>query len=382
MKIIHLCLSCFYIDGYAYQENQLVAAHVSAGHDVTVIASTESFDLAKLPCYLTPGEYIGTDGAKVIRLPYRFSALGRLGPKIRAYPGVNALLEKLAPDMILFHGLCAWELITVARFGMLHPLVRIYADCHEDFNNSARTLLSRWGLHFLFYRPILRYCLSQLQRILCVSQESINFAHRMYGVPLHLLELYPLGGQVYEDAEYLRMRASQRNVQGWHEETRVFIQTGKIDNAKRLVDSLRAFVRLTDKNLRFAIVGKLMPDISEQIRPLIDSDERIQNLGWASPELLRALLCAADIYVQPGSQSATMQMSLCCRCVVVLDDVLSHHVYVDNNGFLVRDATQLSHALERLAKAPRQQINVMSAYSANLAARLLDYRQLAQRVLR
>ena len=59
MKILHCCLSCFYIDGYSYQENELIREHVQAGHDVLVLASTESFDETQKKTYLNPGEYIG-----------------------------------------------------------------------------------------------------------------------------------------------------------------------------------------------------------------------------------------------------------------------------------------------------------------------------------
>ena len=44
MKIAHICLSCFYIDGFSYQENELVRQNVSDGHDVLVITSTETIN--------------------------------------------------------------------------------------------------------------------------------------------------------------------------------------------------------------------------------------------------------------------------------------------------------------------------------------------------
>lgn len=44
MKILHFCLSCFYIDNYDYQENQLVRVNVEDGHDVLVVASTETYN--------------------------------------------------------------------------------------------------------------------------------------------------------------------------------------------------------------------------------------------------------------------------------------------------------------------------------------------------
>ena len=64
----HICLSCFYIDGFSYQENELVRQNVSDGHDVLVIASTETINPDGKIQFLDPGRYAGFDGADVIRL--------------------------------------------------------------------------------------------------------------------------------------------------------------------------------------------------------------------------------------------------------------------------------------------------------------------------
>ena len=71
-KIVHLCLSSFYIDGYSYQENMLPKYHVKLGYDVTVIASLVSYDKNGMRCYLKEGEYkCNRDGYKVIRIDYK-----------------------------------------------------------------------------------------------------------------------------------------------------------------------------------------------------------------------------------------------------------------------------------------------------------------------
>ena len=44
MRITHLCLACFFPDGYSYQENMLPKYHKKLGHDVSVIASLQTFD--------------------------------------------------------------------------------------------------------------------------------------------------------------------------------------------------------------------------------------------------------------------------------------------------------------------------------------------------
>ena len=114
MKILHLCLSCFYIDRYAYQENMLIAEHVRAGHSVHVLASTETFGSDGKLTHVAPSVYMGTEGAMVERLPYRFAQTPRLAQKIRAYVGLQARIEAIDPDVIVFHGLCSYALFEVS----------------------------------------------------------------------------------------------------------------------------------------------------------------------------------------------------------------------------------------------------------------------------
>lgn len=382
MKIVHFCISCFYIDNYSYQENQLVAQNVRQGHDVTVVASTETFGKNNKLTYVSPGDYMGSDGARVIRLPYKRILNHKISTKFRAHPGIENILKEIEPDVIMFHGLCGWELLTVARYVKNHPDVLLYSDCHEDFFNSARTFVSKWVLHYLFYRPILRYSLPQIRKILCISKDAMVFAREMYGVDESLLEFFPLGGDIFSDIDYHATRTKNRLINGWGDEMIVFVQSGKMDEDKKLTDSLAAFRALPGAHLRFIIAGSLSDSIATEVMSYINSDSRIAFLGWQTADGLKQLLCASDVYLQPGSQSATMQMSLCCRCVIVLNDVLSHKVFVKGNGFLIGESCTLESALERISVLSRANLNKMKNVSAIMAAELLDYEKLAARLFR
>jgi 1,2-diacylglycerol 3-alpha-glucosyltransferase len=381
MKIVHCCLSNFYIDNFAYQENELIAANVHDGHEVTVIASTETYDSQCKLAYVEPAEYIGSDGAKVIRVPYRPLRPSWLASKLRLHPGVSDLLSGLKPDVVLFHGTCGWELLTVARYKKRFPTLKFYVDSHEDFYNSAKTFASKWLLHYIYYRTILRKCLHCIDKILYVNMDAISFLHNFYGVPETSLEFYPLGGQVFTDEVYSETRAKARYKHGIEKHQTVFIQTGKLDKSKKLVDSLEAFLKLTNRDLRFFIAGHLHDDIATTVQSLARTDDRIRILGWQTPDELRMLLCAADVYVQPGTQSATMQMSLCCRCAVILDDVPSHRPFMSGNGWLVGNRISLDEAFRKVGES-QHQLAQLAAASASIAARLLDYRSLAGRLYR
>jgi hypothetical protein len=76
-----------------------------------------------------------------------------------------------------------------------------------------------------------------------------------------------------------------------------------------------------------------------------------------------------------------MQMNLCARCAVILDDVPSHYPYMDNNGWLLGGNLSLDDALKRVCEEG-EGLQVMSERSAVNAVRLLDYRVLAARLYR
>jgi glycosyltransferase involved in cell wall biosynthesis len=203
----------------------------------------------------------------------------------------------------------------------------------------------------------------------------------MYGISINKLEFFPLGGSIVSDSEYAETRSRIRRSHSLQSNHLVFIQSGKIDYSKKLLESLAAFSALDNPNLVFFVVGYLHPEVKDQVFAFMHRDSRIQFLGWKTPGQLRELLCAADIYVQPGTQSASMQMSLCCRCIAILDDVPSHKLFINDNdnGWLVGKELSLNEAF-RLASQNYHRLDHMSRNSFEVATRMLDYKVLAARI--
>lgn len=380
MKILHCCLSAFYIDKYSYQENELVREHIKSGHDVLVLASTETFDRNQNKTYTEPGEYTGYEGAKVIRVPFARWLPFSIMKKVKAYPKVTTYLTSFQPDVIMFHGISSLELLTVAKYQKKHPNVLFYADNHADKHNSGRGFFSKYLLHKLIYRWAIKFSLPQIDKILCISLESQNFCSEIYSIPDKKLEFYPLGGNVFSDEEYISRRKQLRQEHCLNDADILFLQTGKFDKRKKLVDSLNSFLATQNPNFKFFISGSFLEDVEQEVMPLIESDERIVFLGWNDSEVIKSLLCAADVYVQPGTQSATMQMSLCARCPVILDDVESHRIFIDKNGWLVSNRFELQRVFLAIEEDPSF-LECMSNNSYSLAQEILDYKKLANRIL-
>lgn len=382
MKVLHCCLSCFYIDGYNYQENVLARENFAAGDAVLVLASTENFDENGRLTYSPAGAYVGKDGVGVVRVRYRKWLPHALMKKVRAYPRVYQEIDRLKPDVILFHGLCAWELNTLIRYKKKNPSVKLYLDSHEDFNNSARSILSKYLLHYLFYRTIFRRAIKYADKILCISLETMDFVGKFYGCPTHKMEYFPLGGVIFDDEEYENARVATRSKYGIKSSDMIFLQSGKFDKKKKLAESLACFLQLPyDASIRYFIVGILQNEVKSEVESLILRDHRIIFLGWKEAAELTNLLCAADVYVQPGSQSATLQNSICSRCAVIVDDVPSHHPFVSENGWLVKNelalASAFKHAIEAFFEGTLER---KREQSLAIARRLLDYKKMAQRL--
>ena len=381
MKIAHLCLSCFYIDGHSYQENILVRQNVLDGHDVKIIASTESIDSKGKMIFLESKDYLGSDGAFVYRVPYNKLIPKSIQHKIRSYENVINILNESQPDIIYFHGISAFELKIIAKYKKKNPSVKLIADCHSDRYNSALNMQSKI-LHKYFYKPIFKSVAPSLDKIFCISLETMDFALDYYDAPKDKVEFYPLGGRCLDDQDYNFKRKETRQKFNIAEDKILFVQTGKMTKGKKLVESLEVFSKIQDDRFIYIIAGVLDEIIEKNVMHLIDADARIKYIGWLEKENMENLLCASDIYVQPGSQSATMQQSLCLRNSVILDNVKSHIPFVENNGWLINSFNDMRNILKDISddKMAKKLIEDMSINSFNIAKEILDYKVLAKKI--
>lgn len=379
MKILHLMLSNFFIDGANYQENILPRQNIKDGHDVKIIASTETYIQHNKLGYVEPAKYTNEDGVEIIRIPYRSILPHFLMVKIRAYPNVYEMIEQFAPDVILHHGVPSYELLTIAKYKKNHPNIKLYLDSHEDFHNSARGFISREVLHRRFYGPIVRKALPYVDKILCISTECFDFLETLYKVPIEKMEFYPLGGIVFAEEERLARRKKIRQKIGLDNKDILMVHTGKMQKEKRTEELLQAFTQVKSEKIKLLLIGIFSDDVESAVEHIIAADCRIQYVGWKDGEELFDYLCATDMYLQPGSQSATMQNAICCGCSVMLYPHKSHKSYLKGNGFYVETVEDMVSVFNTIDSNP-EVLKDMSKASYIVAYNLLDYTKLAARL--
>ena len=146
MKIVHMCLGCFFPDNYSYQENMLPKFHKELGYDVEVIASLVTFDKNGKGTFLPKGStYQNEYDIKVTRLDNKNPL--KIYRKMKRFIGTYQALERANPDILFIHGCQFMDMDEVVKYLKKHKTVRVYVDNHADFSNSGTNFFSKNILH-------------------------------------------------------------------------------------------------------------------------------------------------------------------------------------------------------------------------------------------
>lgn len=380
LRVMHICLASHYTEGMTYQDNILPAQNRKDGHDVLIVSDCKAYREGRLVSVL-PEEKILEDGVRLVRLDFAGKTLPNfLRDRLCITPRLFLVIEEFRPDVILYHGIFGVAMFAVAKFKRRYPETKLYFDTHMDYNNSGRGIASRVLQYKFFNRLIWRFVAPLVDKVFYISYEARDFARDMYNIDDDGMEFFPLGGFVKEYAEKAEIRKKIRDHYGFDERHTIFVHSGKFNGAKRTLEVLRAFSKVSDPLFRLMIVGVFDNEIQQEAFHLINNDPRLVFVGWKSGEDLVDILCASDCYLQPGSQSATLQVAICCGLPVVIYPFKSHFPYLINNGYFVRSESELAKVIGLFGSA--SMIDEMSRRSISLARSLLDYKCLAARLYR
>lgn len=378
MKIAHICLASHYTEGMTYQDNQLADQNAADGHEVVVISD----------CYRYAGhvleevdeeDIILSSGVRLVRMKYDLVLNRLVSNKVRKVSRLKAFLERFNPDVILFHGVAGYEMLTVSAYKQSHPEVKLYIDSHEDYHNSGTFWFSLFFQYKVFNRWIVRKIRRSVDKFLYLSYESKTFLQEVYGLDDNEMEFYPLGGNIVDSDTKALFKNQVRSQLGLSCSDVLIVHSGKFAREKRTQELLGAFASVPGEQLKLILIGSIPDEMMSVLQPLLDADERVRFLGWMNSHELVKYLAAADLYVQPGTQSATMQNAICCGTPVALYPYESHKSYIAGNGLLIANDFDYSIMFSDLA-CNKFDLAGMSNASYIIANELLDYKKLASRL--
>ena len=371
-KIIHICIGCNYTPGQSYQENFLVKHDLEQGYEVVVITDEFSFSNGKI--VKNKNENRVNLGYKLIRLKYKKFINNFLSSKFKKVDGLLKILESESPDIILFHGCVGLELLTLKKYKKLNSKVKIYIDTHEAYHNSGKNFLSLFFQYRILTKAIVRYIDDCIESYLFTCFESKQFIVDNCGVDRSKLQEFLLGGDIIDNSELQMKREKFRKEQHIDEKKIIYAITGKFDERKKLVEVINYFIKSSYEDEILLIGGKI--DYEEKkVFELIKANDRIKFLGWLKYEELFELLCATDVYIQPGSQSATMQVACCLKNMMIIHKNFNYRSIFGEYKYLIEDPNDLKNIFGNLnIDEIRRNID----YCMNVSREKLNYAKLSK----
>lgn len=311
MKILHVCLGCFYIDNFSYQENMIPKFHKKMGYDVEILASTLSFDDTGNACNVEAKSYINEYGIKVTRLPYKKGVSKKIGKFFRVYNGVKEELESIRPDILFIHGCQFCDIQYVVEYAKKYK-VKIYVDNHADFSNSARNWFSKNIMHKIFWKHCAQLILPYVSKFYGVLPARVDFLKDIYNIPEDKVDLLVMGADddMIEQVIRENRRSQLRNKYGIKDTDFLIITGGKIDHAKeQVIQLLQSIKRLNIDKVKCIVFGSIVDDMKDKIFSLCD-DEQIIYVGWLDNKKTYEFLYASDLAIYPGRHSVLWEQTV------------------------------------------------------------------------
>lgn len=380
MKIVHLCLGNFFIDNYSYQENMLPKYHRKMGYDVTVIASLFTFNKEGKGCYLDGfSEYDDENGFHIVRLPYKSPF--KYNCTFRHYQRFEEILEREKPDIIFSHNVSYGDIKVLVKYLQRHSDVKVFADNHADYINSAKNCLSKHILHPVIWRYYAKMLEPYLSKCYGVTPMRCRFLKEMYHINKNLVEYLPLG--VDDDLipnNREEVRYNIRKELSIDNDSIVLITGGKIDKLKNTHILIDALKKVNNSNLHLIICGTLAPEM-EYLKSIFDKDNHIHYLGWCNAERVMDCMVASDIACFPGTHSTLWEQAV----GVGLPSIFKRwyemeHVNVNGNCEFIKgeDVEELAEVIERFTN--REYFESKSLKAAETSKKFL-YSDIALRAI-
>lgn len=381
MRILHICLSSFYIDNYAYQENMLPKYHKMDGNDVFIISSLFTFEGNNKQNYLPHAvTYKNEYGIEVSRLELKHK--GKLAKKLRHYKGTYKAIEKYAPDIIFIHNVQFMDITKVVKYLKKHPDVKVYADNHSDFINSASTWLSKNLLHKIIWKHYAKKIEPYVTKFYGVLPARVDFLKDVYSLPDKKVELLVMGADDEKviEAKNGDFRKKLREKYGVKDDEFLIITGGKIDHNKtETLDLMKAVSRL-DKKIKLLVFGSVAPALKEEFDRLAQN-KNIIYIGWINATDVYKYFSASDLAVFPGKHSVLWEQAvgMGVPCVFRKLDGFTH---VDLGGNCVFIETPSEKTLKNVIEAIKNDnpfYRKMLSVSQKKGMTKFSYRDIARR---
>lgn len=346
MKILHVCLIGPFSDNWTYQENFLSKYHKKMGHDVSLVASTYSWDNHGKYKKLKVGEYINEDGVRVYRLENKWNTT--IDSKLKMYVGLLDVLNEVSPDLLFVHDVQFLDVYTLVKYLKRNPHVKVYVDNHADFLNSARTWLSKNILHKILWKKCAHKILPYTTKFYGVLPSRVDFLVDLYNLPREKCELLVMGGddELIEKVSNPEISNITRQKNNFSDSDIVIVTGGKVDKSKtQILLLMKAINGIVNSNIKLVVFGSVIAELKEDFEK--ELSERVKYVGWKSAEEIYFEFAAADIIAFPGLHSVLWEQAVALGkpCVFKKIEGYSHIDFGGNCEYFTEETVESYQAI-------------------------------------
>ena len=371
MKIVHVTMVDAYSEGWAYHRNIISEKNKCDGNEVSIITTKYRMGDHGETVLSSPGLSYTKSGIKIIRLNDIVPLLPHfVQDRLHWTHSLYKCIENEKPQIIFVHNPQFINLGTVSNYKRNHPQVVLIGDTHADkFVSTGKH--PRWSqfINQNFWGPLIRRNFKYFDKFCYIGLEQKKFFEEMYKISLKEAEFTPLPAPIVESPEKAELRKEIRAELGLDDSTFLFVHSGKLAKPKRTKDILTA-LRKNKINCRLVIIGSI-PEDNDELKGLFAEEPRVSYLGWKSGDELRRYLAAADLYLQPGNMSVTMQNALACGTPVMIYPHESYKYFLGDDAIYVKNVDDILKCFSDI-ESDRSILNKLSAKAYEVAHKYFD----------
>jgi len=371
MKIVHITMVDEYSEGWAYHRNILSERNRADGNDVTIITTKYRMGDHGESVLDKEGIFYTKTGIKVVRLPDALPFIPRFAQdRLHWTKDLYDAIEKERPEIIFVHNLQFFNLGAVTKYKRDHSSVVLIGDTHADRFVGIGSH-PRWSefVHKDIFGPQLRRNFKYFDKFCYIGLEQKKFFEEMYKISLKDAEFTPLPAPIVERPEKEELRKEIREELGLTDGTLLFVHSGKLAKPKRTKDILIALKKSGIK-CRLIIIGSI-PEDNMELSEMFEDEPRASYLGWKSGDDLRRYLAAADLYLQPGNMSVTMQNALATGTPVMIYPHESYKYFLGDDAIYVKSVDDISKCFSDI-QSDRSILTNLSSKAYEVAHKYFD----------
>lgn len=350
MKIVHICLSGIYSDGFSYQENLLAKYHKKMGLDVDVISNCWEYDKNGKIVKSNFNEFYDQNGIHIIRLNVKKNR--PFSSKFKTFYNLYETIERLNPDILFVHGINFLDIKTIRKYMVDHSNVKLYMDNHCDYSNSATNFISKYFLHRVIWRHYAKKIEPYVIKFYGVLPSRVDFIIENYALSKNKCELLLMGA----DDELVQECINSDEIRKKYKIEKddfLIVTGGKIDLAKRQTLLLMEAVKKIDNpKVKLIIFGSIVPELKDQLESLC-IENKIIYAGWIESKESYKYFSSADLVIFPGRHSVFWEQVVAQGIPMVCKSWEgTRHIDIGNNvKFLYNDTVEeLENCIKLLCK--------------------------------